>query len=166
MSQGDNDIIKVVPTHVRLDYTVTAGETYSRFLLQLAKKRIVGGRCPKCTKVYVPPRGSCPTCGVPTGEELDVAHTATVTTFCVVNIPFGAMPFEPPYVVASLLLDGADLPFIHLVRGIPADQVRMGLRVRAVWVDDHELAPTLQSIRWFEPNGEPDAEYASYEAHL
>jgi uncharacterized OB-fold protein len=158
--------IKVVPMHVRLEYTVTAGRTYSRYLLALAQKRIIGGRCPRCSKVYVPPRGSCPTCGVPTGDEIQIAHSATVTTFCIVNIPFGAMPFPPPYVVASLLLDGADLPILHLVRGIPTEQVRMGLRVRAVWVPDAELAPTVESIRWFEPSGEPDAEYASFEAHL
>jgi len=158
--------IKVVPMPVRLEYTVTAGRTYSRYLHALAQKRIIGGRCPSCTKVYVPPRGSCPTCGVPTGEELALPHSATVTTFCVVNIPFGAMPFRPPYVVAALLLDGADLPILHLVRGIEADQVRMGLRVRAVWVPDGELAPTVESIRWFEPSGEPDAAYETYEAHL
>jgi uncharacterized OB-fold protein len=158
--------IRVVPMPVRLEYTVTAGRTYSRYLHALAQKRIIGGRCPRCTKVYVPPRGSCPTCGVPTGEELALAHSATVTTFCIVNIPFGAMPFKPPYVVASLLLDGADLPILHLVRGIEPDQVRMGLRVRAVWVPDSELAPTVESIRWFEPSGEPDSAYETYEAHL
>ena len=158
--------VRVVPMHVRLEYTVTAGRTYSRYLHALAHKRIIGGRCPRCTKVYVPPRGSCPTCGVPTGEELEVQHSATVTTFCIVNIPFGAMPFPPPYVVAALLLDGADLPILHLVRGIPEDQVRMGLRVRAVWKPDAELAPTVESIRWFEPNGEPDADYETYKVHL
>lgn len=158
--------VKVVPMHVRLEYTVTAGRTYSRYLHALAEKRIIGGRCPRCLKVYVPPRGSCPTCGVPTGDEIEVAHTATVTTFCIVNIPFGAMPFPPPYVVASVLLDGADLPIIHLIRGVPPDQVRMGLRVRAIWVDDAKLAPTVESIQWFEPNGEPDARYETFEAHL
>jgi hypothetical protein len=42
----------------------------------------------------------------------------------------------------------------------------MGLRVRAVWLPDEELAPTVESIRWFEPSGEPDAAYETYEAHL
>jgi uncharacterized OB-fold protein len=163
---SDSDPIKVVPMHVRLEYTVTAGRHYSRYLLGLAGKRILGGRCPRCSKVYVPPRGSCPTCGVPTGEQHELAQRATVTTFCVVNIPFGAMPFPPPYVVASLLLDGADLPILHLVRGVEVSEVRMGLRVRPVWVPDAELAPSVESIRWFEPSGEPDADFASYEAHL
>jgi len=42
----------------------------------------------------------------------------------------------------------------------------MGQRVRAVWVADSALAPTLESIQWFEPNGEADAPYRSYEEHL
>ncbi len=52
------------------------------------------------------------------------------------------------------------------MRGLPVEDVRMGLRVRAVWVPDAELAPTVESIRWFEPSGEPDAAYETYKAHL
>ena len=56
--------------------------------------RILGQRCPECRKVYVPPRGACPTCGVATAEEVEVAGKGTVTTFCIVNIPFDAHPPE------------------------------------------------------------------------
>ena len=35
--------------------------------------------------------------------------------------------------------------------------VRIGMRVEAVWVDPADLGPTLESIRYFRPNGEPDA---------
>jgi uncharacterized OB-fold protein len=76
------------------------------------------------------------------------------------------MPFDPPYVAAAVLLDGADIPFFHLIRGVAPDEVRMGQRVRAVWVADSELAPTAESIRWFEPSGEADAPYDSYKEHL
>jgi uncharacterized OB-fold protein len=158
--------VRVVGMPIRLEYTVTAGRYYSRYLRALATRRITGARCPKCVKVYVPPRGSCPTCGVPTGEELEVSDKGTLTTFCVVNIPFANMPFDPPYVAAAVLLDGADIPIFHLVRGIEPAQVRMGTRLRAVWVPDAELAPTVESIRWFEPSGEPDADYQSYKGHV
>lgn len=160
------DPIRVVGMPVRLEFTLTAGRLYSRYLRALAQKRIVGARCDKCQRVYVPPRGSCPTCGVPTTDEVTVADKGTVTTFCVVNIPFGNMPFDPPYVAAAVILDGADIPIFHLIRGISADEVRMGLRVRAVWVQDQELRPTVESIRWFEPSGEPDAAYETYKEHL
>jgi uncharacterized OB-fold protein len=157
---------RVVGMPVRLEYTVTAGRAYSRFLKQLSLGRVVGSRCPVCTKVYVANRGACPTCGVPTTEPVELPTTGTVTTFCVVNIPFGNMPFDPPYVAAAVLLDGADIPIFHLVRGLAAEQVRMGLRVRGIWVEKDKLSPTLESIKWFEPTGEPDAPYESYEEHL
>jgi hypothetical protein len=142
------------------------GRHYSRYLRALAKKQIIGVRCAECRRVYVPPRGACPTCGVPSVDEVTVRDVGTLTTFCVVNIPFGNMPFDPPYVAAAVILDGADIPIFHLIRGVAPDDVRMGLRVRAVWVPDAELSPTVESIKWFEPSGEPDAPYESYKEHL
>jgi uncharacterized OB-fold protein len=161
-----SEAVRVVGMPVRLEYTVTAGRHYSRYLRALAAKRIIGARCNECRKVYVPLRGACPTCGILLAEEVTVQDRGTITTFCVVNIPFGNMPFDPPYVAAAVLLDGADVPIFHLVRGVAPDEVRMGQRVRAVWVPNAELAPTVESIRWFEPNGEPDAPYERYREHL
>jgi uncharacterized OB-fold protein len=158
--------VVVFPAPVRLDYTVTAGRNLSTYLRALASRRIVGGRCPECQKVYLPPRGSCPTCGVPATTEVEIADRGTVTTFCIIRIPFDAAPFPPPYAAVSILLDGADMPIFHLVRGIVLEEVRMGMRVHAVWVPDAELAPTLRSIRWFEPSDEPDAGFEKYARHL
>ena len=74
-------------------------------------KRILGERCPVCRKVYVPPRGSCPTDGVPTSEQVELAHTGIVTTFCVVNVQFYGQAMELPYVCATVLLaESVSLP--------------------------------------------------------
>ena len=45
-----------------------AGEATSRFLRGILEKKVYGERCPVCKKVYMPPRGACPTDGVPTRE--------------------------------------------------------------------------------------------------
>jgi uncharacterized OB-fold protein len=155
--------VTMLPCPVRLDYTVTAGHHLSTYLRAMAEKRIVGGTCPVCTKVYLPPRGACPTCGVPADQLVDVGHAGTITTFCIIRIPFDAAPFPPPYVAIAVLLDGADLPIFHLLRGIAPEEARMGMRVRAVWAD--EPGPTLASIRWFEPTGEPDVPLAQIAGH-
>lgn len=149
---------------MHIDFTAYTGTAQSRFLKGIVEGRILGERCPSCSKVYVPPRGSCPTCGVPTKEQVELAGTGIVTTFCVVNIPFAGQSVECPYVSASILLDGADIPLFSLIQEIPFDQVRMGLRVQAVWAD--ELRPTLESIKYFKPTGEPDAEFDSFKEHL
>lgn len=158
--------VSVIHTPIRLEYTVLAGRHLSRYLRALAEGRIVGGRCGRCRKVYVPPRGACPTCAEPTDSEVEVRDTGTVTTFCIINIPFENAAFPPPYAAAAVLLDGADIAIFHLVGNVDVDQVRMGMRVKAVWKPREELGPTLESIRYFEPSGEPDADYDSYREHI
>lgn len=150
----------------RLEYEFTAGEATSRFLRGLAEKRILGERCPVCQKVYVPPRGACPEDGVPTAEQVELSHAGIVTTFCVVNLDFTGRGVEIPYVSATVLLDGADIGLFALVMEVPYDQVRMGMRVEAVWVDDAELDTSLENIRYFRPTGEPDADYETYREHV
>jgi uncharacterized protein len=149
---------------VRLEYTLTAGRAASRFLRGLESGRIFGQRCPICKKVNVPPRGACPTCGVPTEDDVQLSEVGTVTTFCIINIPFEAQALELPYCCASILLDGADGTLFHLIQEIPVAEIRMGMRVRAVW--DEIKKPSLESIRHFKPAGEPDADYASYREHV
>jgi uncharacterized OB-fold protein len=160
---AENGKEKIVERPINLDYTYTAGRAQSRFLQGIIERRLIGERCPSCAKVYVPPRGSCPTCGVPTADQVELPGTGTVTTFCVVNIPFAGQAVECPYVSATVLLDGADIGIFHLIQEIPADEVRMGLRVEPVWKD--ELQPTLESIKYFKPTGEPDADYESFRTH-
>jgi hypothetical protein len=157
--------VKTLKAPVHLEFEVSAGRTLSRFLAALVEGRILGMRCPDCRKVYMPPRGACPTCGVPLGDEVPVADTGTVTTFCVVNVPFEGQTMKLPYVYASVVLDGADVPLLHLIQ-MPAEEARMGLRVKAEWMKPEERRPTLESIRWFVPTGEPDAPFDAYEEHL
>lgn len=158
--------VRSVRTPIRIEYDYTAGYAQSRFLHAIAEGRIVGQRCPRCQKVYVPPRGSCPTDGVPTEEEVELAHTGTITTFCIVNVPFLGQKIPIPYVAAAVLLDGADIAFQHLIQGVEAADVRMGMRVQAVWRPRDEWGTTTENIAHFEPTGEPDAAYETYREHL
>jgi len=162
----DEAPVTMVTTPVTLDYQHSASPEESRYLRGLAEGRLLGQRCPACRKVYIPPRGACPTDGVPTEEEIELPDHGIVTTFCVVNVPFLGQRIKPPYVAAYVLLDGADIAFLHLVLGCDASEVRMGLRVRAVWKPRAEWGTTLRNIDHFAPTAEPDAPYESYAGHL
>lgn len=158
--------IKMITTPIRLDFTVRPGEAPTRFLRGMMEGRILAERCPKCRKVYMPPRGSCATCAVPTEEQVELGNKGTVTTFCVVNLPFYGQAHEIPYVCASVVLDGADLPFFCLIGDCPVEEVRMGMRVEAVWCEPAERRPSLENIKYMKPTGEPDAPYESFKEHL
>ncbi|MGH3300070.1 MAG: Zn-ribbon domain-containing OB-fold protein [Streptosporangiaceae bacterium] len=166
LAGDDADAVRMITTPIRLRYRHSASTEESRYLRALAEGRIIGQRCATCGKVYVPPRGACPTCGVPTTTDVALPDTGTVTTFCVVNVPFQGQRVPVPYVAASVLLDGADIPFQHLVLGCAPADVRMGMRVRAVWQPRDQWGTTAENIGHFEPTGEPDAPYESYAHHL
>jgi uncharacterized protein len=159
-SSGAEGAVVMTVTPVRLGYEHTASPGESAYLRGLAGGRLLGQRCGVCGQVYIPPRGTCPADGVPTSEEVELPETGTVTTFCVVNVGYPGQRVTPPYVAAAVLLDGADIAFQHLVLGCSPDEVRMGLRVRAVW---DEVAG---GISHFAPSGEPDAGYETYARSL
>jgi uncharacterized OB-fold protein len=165
-STSSTEAVDGIISPISLDYDYAASPEESKFFRGLAEGKILGQRCPACQKVYVPPRGACPVDGVPTTDEVEVADHGTVTTFCIVNVPFLGQKIEPPYVSAYVLLDGADIAFLHLILGVEASEVRMGMRVKAVWKPRDEWGTTIENISHFEPTGEPDADFESYRIHL
>lgn len=164
--RAEDGSVTTVVTPIQLSYRHSASAEESRYLRGLAEGKLLGQRCEVCEQVYIPPRGACPTDGVPTTTEVQLPDTGVVTTFCVVNVPFLGQTITPPYVVAYVLLDGADIAFLHLVRGCEASEVRMGMRVRAKWRPREEWETSLRNIEHFEPTGEPDAEFESFARHL
>jgi uncharacterized OB-fold protein len=150
------EVTKIV-SPVRASYTLKAGGALGVFLDGIKRGVFIGGRCASCGKVYVPYRMSCPECGVSIGERIELPDTGTVTTFAINNLPDPRAP-EVPFVSAYVLLDGADVPVIALVGGIPAHEVRQGMRVKAVWVPESERTASMANVRWFAPTGEPDVE--------
>ncbi|ANS62799.1 hypothetical protein SLINC_0575 [Streptomyces lincolnensis] len=154
------DPVAGIVAAARLDYTYSPGRAQTAFITALADRKLVGERCPSCHKVYVPPRGACPTCGLATSEQVEVGPCGTVTTFCIVNIKAKNLDIEVPYVYAHIALDGADLALHGRIGGIPYDQVRMGLRVEAVWTDGTRYPDH------YRPTGEPDADYDTYKELL
>ncbi len=163
--ETDKAVTKVI-TPVSLDYLYAASPEESAFYRGLLEGKIVGQRCPKCRKVYVPPRSACPVDGLAPDELVELPDTGTLTTFCIVNVPFLGQKITPPYVSAYVLLDGADIAFLHLILDVPAEEVRMGMRVKAVWKPRDEWGTTIENIDHFSPTGEPDADFDTYKQHL
>ncbi len=141
---------------IYLKYNFTAGAAPARFLSQIKKGVITGQRCPRCENVYVPPRGSCAACGVATEEEVTLSDKATVESFTIVAIPIPGNPIKPPFIIANLVADGANISFIHLMSECVNEEVHIGQRVQAIWKPEEEWDYAMDNIRYFKPIDEPD----------
>ena len=160
MSSEAEDVLRI-RTPIGVDYAWSAGRRSSAYLNGLLEGRLIGKRCPSCTRVYFPPRnGNCPMCGVLlVDDDVEVGPNGTVTTFCVVNVPFLGQKITPPYVAATILLDGADIGMQHLLQEVDAADVRRGMRVEPVWAPREDWGPTMENITHFRPSGEPDVDF-------
>ena len=163
--QDDRDPVTmiVVPTSIEIQHTASLPE--STFLRALEEGRLIGARTGPEGKVYFPAREADPATGQQLTEYVELPDKGTVTTFAIINIPFAGQRIKPPYVAAYVLLDGADIPFLHLVTEIDAADVRMGMRVEAVWKPREEWGLGIDNIDYFRPTGEPDADYDTYKHH-
>ncbi|BAD55368.1 hypothetical protein NFA_5230 [Nocardia farcinica IFM 10152] len=162
----EGEPVTMITTPVDLSYKHTASPQETVYLRGLAEGKLIGARTDAAGKVYFPPRGANPTDGRPTEDYIELSDHGTVTTFCIVNVPFLGQRIKPPYVAAYVLLDGADIPVLHLVLGCDASEVRMGMRVKAVWKPREQWGHGLENVDHFEPSGEPDADYETYKHHL
>ena len=155
MSEQQTDI-KAIVTPTKLVHQFTATGAQAAFLTAMAEGKLIGQRCGECGKVYCPPSGACPRCGVATRETVDVSDRGTVITYCIVRVPSENIDLKLPYCAANILLDGSDLPFITLLQECETEDVRIGMRVEAVWKPRAEWSHTFENIRYFRPLDEPD----------
>jgi uncharacterized protein len=156
--------VQVTPSAIEIQHTASLPE--SAYLRALQQGKLLGGRTGKDGKVYFPAREADPATGQQLDDFIELPDKGTVTTFAVINIPFAGQRIKPPYVAAYVLLDGADIAFLHLIQEIDAADVRMGMRVEAVWKPRDEWGLAIDNIEYFRPTGEPDADYDTYKHHL
>jgi len=156
--------VQVTPSTIEIQHTASLPE--SAFLRGLEEGKLLGARTGETGKVYFPPKEADPATGLELDNFVELPDKGTVTTFAVINIPFAGQRIKPPYVAAYVLLDGADIPFLHLIQEIEATEVRMGMRVEAVWKPREDWGLGIDNIEYFKPTGEPDADYDSYKHHL
>ena len=132
-----------VRTPAELDYTLHAGRRPTpRSSGASPRGRSSASGCPGARRSTCRPAAPARTDGVPTTRAgRAAAHAARSSSFCVVNVQFYGQAMEIPYASALILLDGADLPIMHLIQECPVDQVRIGMRVEAVWVARRRARP-------------------------
>ena len=166
MDEPPKEPVKYIDAQVRLPYHYVAGDYRARYLRALKDKKILGSKCAATGKVFVMPVIASPGSFAPCDTWVELAGRGTITTFCVVNIPVIGRDLEIPYVAASVALDGADVSMFALIQECPPADVRMGMRVEAVWKPDGERRGDHEDILYFRPTGEPDAPFESFSHRL
>ena len=140
----------VYESRINVPYHWWAGETASTFLTALRdEKRIMGLRCQKCSRVYIPPRKVCPICFTENSEWVPLSEKGVVRSFTVARRNLKALPKKPPVIFGLIQLDGADTAILHYIEGIEPEKVAIGMRVEAQFATNR--SGTIRDIDYFKP---------------
>lgn len=160
--------VTMMDYNASITYRIPTTQNAMRADQAIAEGRFLGLKCPACGRVYTGGKGYCPvdTLELTEEHELDLPQRGTVSNFTIVTpIQYPGQTETEPFARVHVLLDDVDVvlgyqPLIEVAN----DDIRIGLRVEAVWASDAEkragsLDPRLDSnlVGWI-PTGEPDVQ--------
>lgn len=134
-------------------YAWATGVAMGRFLEELKEGKIIARKCNACGRIVVPPRMFCEQCFRPTDEWVYVSETGTVNTYSISYLAADATRIKEPILVAVIDLDGASkgIGILHYLGEIQPDEIKFGMKVKAVWKPPEERVGAITDIKYFKP---------------
>ncbi|MGV7928320.1 MAG: Zn-ribbon domain-containing OB-fold protein [Spirochaetota bacterium] len=150
MAEREHIVIESGEAAQPFDYAV--GMHGSKFFTELRdNKKLVGVRCPKCGKVYIPPRGVCGPCFEEMNDFIEVGPGGVIGTYTILRFAFidpeTGQQKPVPYGYGFIKLDGADTLFQHYIDIVDEKKIKVGARVEAVFADERK--GTIRDILYF-----------------
>ncbi len=143
----------------RIQYAWDTGVAIGRYLEELKNGRLIARVCHRCGRTMIPPRMFCEKCFRPTDEWAYVKDTGTVNTFSLCYVSWDVRKLKKPEIPAVIEIDGASpgMGIMHVLGKVDPKQVRVGMRVKAVWKPPAQRTGSITDILCFAPlKGKPE----------
>ncbi|MFX0031547.1 MAG: Zn-ribbon domain-containing OB-fold protein [Candidatus Hodarchaeota archaeon] len=141
---------KIFKGRIKVPYKHTAGAYVEKFITDIGKnQKIMGVKCPKCKKVFIPPKMICFECFEKMVEWVEVGNIGTITGFTIITHSTPVLPLEPPFAYARIRLEGADTDFVHLIKESDPNKLKVGMKVEAVFKE--KPRKRILDIEYFKP---------------
>ena len=155
LTQKQIDEGEVTSTRWRPDakYSWASGQAIGRFLEELKNGRLIAKKCNKCNRILFPPRMFCEECFVDVDEWVYIKDTGTVQTFSISYLDLDAKRIKDPILVGVISIDGASekMGIMHYFGEMKPDELKIGMKVKAVWKPPEEREGSVLDIKYFKP---------------
>jgi uncharacterized protein len=134
-------------------YAWDTGIGIGKYLKGLQQGIIWGTYCKDCQRTVVPPRVFCELCFSPVIEWKQLKDTGTINTFSICHVSWDAERVETPYLPAVIEIDGASKGhgILHLLDEVEPKEIKIGMKVSAVWKRPEERAGAITDILYWKP---------------
>jgi hypothetical protein len=152
MEELKNVVVEKMPIAASFNWSV--GKYMDRYIKELKNKRLFGVKCPNCGCVYLPPRMMCERCFTKIEEWVEVSDEGTVESFTIAQVKLdreegGLKELEEPEIIGLIKHDGTDSCLVHRLGEVKPEDVKIGMKVRAVWTD--EPNGELGDLKYYKP---------------
>lgn len=138
--------------HPKAKYAWATGIAVGRFLSGLKEGEIIGSKCNHCGRIVVPPRIFCEWCFRRSGNWVKLPDTGAVNTFSISYITADTTRVRTPVIPAVIEIDATNnAGFLHLIGDVKPEDVKIGMQVKAVWLEASKRTGSITDIKYFAP---------------
>src|SRR4030095_3859764 len=134
--------VEMMDYFMHLEYHELVCPIVLRYAASLMEGKILGQISPNAGLVFVPPRSYDPVACEWLGDDhlVELEDRGVITNFTIVTpVQYYGQEKTEPFAKASILLDGpGGMLSLQDILEIPPEAVRVGMRVEAVWLPEHE----------------------------
>jgi uncharacterized OB-fold protein len=129
------------------------GIAIGQYLSALKDGNIIGAYCKTCRKTVIPPRTVCEWCYRPMDAFVPLKDTGVVNTFSLCYVTWDVKRIKQPEIPAVINIDGATAlhGIMHKLGEVDPENVKIGMRVEAVWKPVEEREGSITDILYFRP---------------
>lgn len=134
-------------------YAWDHGVAMRRYFEGLRQGKIMGVHCRKCDRIMVPPRIFCEFCFRTIDDWVELKDTGTVNTFSICYVTWDVRRVKEPELPAVIEIDGASpgMGIMHLLGEVDPKDVKIGMRVKAVFRPEAERVGAITDIKYWKP---------------
>lgn len=124
---------------VRADFSFWVGLYMDRFYDSLENKKVIGNKCTKCGKVFVPPRKICGECNeiIPLDNNwVNLPNTGTLLNYTITYYRVSdrtARKAKKPQIIGLVQIDGSDTAIAYRLLKIEPEEIKIGMKLKIEW---------------------------------
>jgi uncharacterized OB-fold protein len=134
---------------MQADYFYPSGIAGDKFFKNLMQKdTFLVDECPKCNKIYCPPRLYCEDCydEIPNNKWKEVPPKGTVKVYTVAKLNAHGEKLESPKIVALINIEGTHSSMLGTINSKDLEKDFSGVKVKAVLRPKDKREGTIKDI--------------------
>jgi uncharacterized OB-fold protein len=124
---------------VRADFSFWVGLYMDKFYDALENKQIIGNKCPKCKKVFVPPRKICGECNETITLDnnwVDLPDRGKLLNYTITSYRVNdraARKAKKSQIIGMVRIDGSDTAIVYRLLKMEPEEVKIGMNLKIEW---------------------------------